>query len=260
LGRNPFDSVTGPLDGKTIAVADIKEPTHTPSNGDPYEDTDCSGIRSSLVTATEDPAWSFAALSSNDGEKLHKIGDKVGAFTVTHIGYYESKHHEEHTQVFPRVWLTGSGSSRCIVGMGAPEPGSTKPTSPTLPRPTTAKKAEKANLEAAVKANIKKVGENQYEVDRKGVELIIKNYAKLAGTLRSKPTKEGMRVSGIKPDDILSELGLQTGDMLQSINGFDMSDPDKAVDAYAKLRKAGQLDIQMTRDGAPKTIGVKITK
>ena len=120
--------------------------------------------------------------------------------------------------------------------------------------------AEKANLEAAVKANIKKVGENQYEVDRKGVELIIKNYAKLAGTLRSKPTKEGMRVSGIKPDDILSELGLQTGDMLQSINGFDMSDPDKAVDAYAKLRKAGQLDIQMTRDGAPKTIGVKITK
>jgi len=90
LGRNPFDSVTGPLDGKTIAVADIKEPTHTPSNGDPYEDTECSGIRSSLITATEDPAWSFAALSSNYGEKLHKIGDKVGAFTVTHIGYYES--------------------------------------------------------------------------------------------------------------------------------------------------------------------------
>ena len=39
-----------------------------------------------------------------------------------------------------------------------------------------------------------------------------------------------------------------------------MTDPDKAVDAYAKLRKAGQLDIQMTRDGAPVTIGVKINK
>lgn len=258
LGRNPFDSVTGPLDGKTIAVADIKEPT-PPSNGDPYEDTDCSGIRSSLITATEDPAWSFAALSSNDGEKLHKIGDKVGAFTVTHIGYYESKHHEEHTQVFPRVWLTGSGS-RCIVGMGAPEPSAAKPASPTSPRPTSAKKAAAKELQDQVKKYVKKVGEDQYEVDRKGVELIIKNYAKLAGTLRSRPTKEGMRVSGIKPDDILSELGLQTGDMLQSINGFDMSDPDKAVDAYAKLRKAGQLDIQMTRDGAPKTIGVKITK
>ena len=191
---------------------------------------------------------------TNEGEKLHRIGDKVGTFTVAHIGYYESEHHD----VFPRVWLTNAGS-RCIVGMGAPEPSQTKP-SVTTPKPTSPKNAAKEKIQNEVKSKIKKVGENQFEVDRSGVELIIKNYAKLAGSLRSRPTKEGMRVSGIKQDDILSELGMKTGDMLQSINGFDMTDPDKAVDAYAKLRKAGQLDIQLTRDGAPITIGVKINK
>ncbi|MBL8741665.1 MAG: general secretion pathway protein GspC [Myxococcales bacterium] len=254
LQRNPFDSVTGPLDGKTPAPAETKVPTHSAPTGDPYDDTDCAGIRSSLITATEDPAWSFASLSSNEGEKLHRIGDKVGTFTVAHIGYYESEHHD----VFPRVWLTNAGS-RCIVGMGAPEPSQTKP-SVTTPKPTSPKNAAKEKIQNEVKSKIKKVGENQFEVDRSGVELIIKNYAKLAGSLRSRPTKEGMRVSGIKQDDILSELGMKTGDMLQSINGFDMTDPDKAVDAYAKLRKAGQLDIQLTRDGAPITIGVKINK
>lgn len=255
LQRNPFDSVTGPLDGKPLPPIDTKETAHSTPTGDPYDDSDCSGIRSSLITATEDPAWSFASLSSTDGEKLHRIGDKVGSFTVAHIGYYESEHHD----TFPRVWLSNAGS-RCIVGMGAPEPGQAKPSVTSPARPTSAKAKEKAALQDKVRSTIKKVGENQFEVDRSGVELIIKNYAKLAGSLRSRPTKEGMRVSGIKQDDVLSELGMKTGDMLQSINGFDMTDPDKAVDAYAKLRKAGQLDIQMTRDGAPITIGVKINK
>ena len=57
---------------------------------------------------------------------------------------------------------------------------------------------------------------------------------------------------------ILGELGMRNGDMLQTINGFDMSDPDKAVDAYAQLRRAGKLNLAFSRDGAPQTVNVKI--
>jgi general secretion pathway protein C len=95
-------------------------------------------------------------------------------------------------------------------------------------------------------------------VERGAVEQIIQNYAKLAGSLRTRPTKEGMRLSGLKPDNVLSKLGMKNGDLLQSINGFDMSDPEKAVDAYAKLRSAGKLDITVNRDGAPFTVGISI--
>jgi general secretion pathway protein C len=51
---------------------------------------------------------------------------------------------------------------------------------------------------------------------------------------------------------------MKNGDLLQSINGFDMSDPEKAVDAYAKLRSAGKLDITVNRDGSPFTVGIQI--
>ena len=51
---------------------------------------------------------------------------------------------------------------------------------------------------------------------------------------------------------------MRNGDMLQTINGFDMSDPDKAVDAYAQLRRAGKLNLAFPRDGAPQTVNVKI--
>lgn len=252
LARNPFDSVTGPLDGSAVVESDEEEDeSPAASNGDPYSDPPCSGIRASLITATDDPAWSFASLSNNGDESLRRIGDKVGSLTVQHIGYYKT----DDPFVTPHVWLV-DGAARCLVEMGAAEPTSKKASPVAEKKPKKVSKKQKILNE--VKSKIKKVGENQYEVDKSGVELIIQHYAKLAGSLRGKATKDGMQLKGIKDGSILGELGMQNGDMLKSINGFDMSDPDKAVDAYAKLRRAGKLDLAFSRDGATQNVSVAI--
>jgi general secretion pathway protein C len=253
LSRNPFDSITGPLDGKTVHVAETNLPPPT-LGADPYQDPPCSGFKSSLVTAADDPEWSFASLAGPDGSsQLRRKGDKVAAATVLHIGWFESP----QPDLVPRVWMQ-EGGSRCIVEMGSSE----KSAKPATPKPDAAPKdskaAAKAKLTKDIEGKIKQVGENQWVVERGAVEQIIQNYAKLAGSLRTRPTKEGMRLSGLKPDNILSKLGMKNGDLLQSINGFDMSDPEKAVDAYAKLRSAGKLDITVARDGSPFTVGISI--
>ncbi len=253
LSRNPFDSVTGPLNKPASTTNPVVDkPAEPVSNGDPYDDSACSGVRASLITATDDPAWSFAALTTSDGETMRRIGDKVGSQTVEHIGYYESPNHG----TMPRVWLM-DGGQRCIVADTGPDPVVKKPTA-AEPRVPSAKNTKKAKLEAEVKSKITKIGENHYEVDKSGVEIIMQHYAKLAGNIRARGTKEGMRISGIKPDSVLGEIGMQNGDLLSDINGFDMSDPEKAVDAYAKLRKAGKLDMTMMRDGSPVTIKIQI--
>jgi general secretion pathway protein C len=257
LERNPFDSVTGPLNktaGSAKITPDQPEKPVASLSGDPYEDTACTGVRATLVTATDDPAWSFAAISSGDGEQMRRIGDKVGAQTVVHIGYYESPNLEST----PRVWLQDAGA-RCIVPVTGPEP-TKKPDTKTPTEPKSKKAKEKAKLEAEVKSKITKIGEGSFEVDRSGVEIIMQHYAKLAGSIRARGAKDGsgIRLSGIKGESILGELGMKNGDMLTGINGFDMTDPEKAVDAYAKLRKAGKLDISMTRDGSPVNIKIQI--
>ncbi len=257
LARNAFDSVTGPLDGSAAGPASSSSaaPPVKKPGGDPYQDPPCSGVRARLVTATEDRAWSFASLSLNNEDKLRRIGDKLGQFTVEHIGYYDT---HDQWEFAPRVWLM-EGGSRCIVEMGEPEAGEVKkPSDPSMPKPKSPTQSKRAELEAKLNSKIKKIGENQYEVDKSGVELIISNYAKLAGSVRGKATKEGMRVNGIREGSPLGQLGLKNGDMLQSINGFDMSDPDKAVDAYAKLRRAGKLEIAASRDGSSFTVNVQI--
>ena len=253
LSRNPFDSITGPLDGKTVQVADVPPPPHT-DGADPYQDPPCSGFTSSLVTAAEDPEWSFASLEGPDGSsQLRRRGDKVAAATVLHIGWFESP----QPDLVPRVWMQESGA-RCIVEMGATEKKAAKPAATKTEPPKNEKAAARAKLTKDIEGKIRQVGENQWVVERGAVEQIIANYAKLAGSLRTRPTKEGMRLSGLKQDNILSKLGMKNGDLLQSINGFDMTDPEKAVDAYAKLRSAGKLDITVARDGAPFTVGISI--
>ncbi len=250
LARNPFDSTTGPLDGKTVAVSDLKPPPAPTASGDPYLDAPCAGVTSSMVTAAEDPAWSFASFNSSEGKSLlRRRGDKIGSATVVHIGFMGS----EAPDYVPRVWLSENGT-RCLVDTGTREGTSAKRTTPEDARPS----KPKSKLAQDIESKITKVGENSYVVERGAVEQIIQNYAKLAGSLRSRATKDGVRVSGIKKDSILGKVGMQNGDLLQAINGFDMTDPEKAVDAYAKLRTAGKLDITMSRDGTPTNISIAI--
>jgi general secretion pathway protein C len=46
--------------------------------------------------------------------------------------------------------------------------------------------------------------------------------------------------------------------MLRTINGFDMSAPDSALEAYAKLRSASNLSVAVVRRGAAVTMEYNI--
>ena len=60
----------------------------------------------------------------------------------------------------------------------------------------------------------------------------------------------GIRLFGVKPESLLGVLGMENGDKLQTINGFDMTNPEKALEAYARLRTADHLTVSVNRKGA----------
>jgi hypothetical protein len=64
----------------------------------------------------------------------------------------------------------------------------------------------------------------------------------------------GVSVFGISPDSLLGMLGLENGDTLQTINGYDISTPEIALEAYARLRTATELTVRLKRHGAPVTL------
>lgn len=240
LDRNPFDSVTGPLNGKALDVP-------TPSSGPPVDkdladDPVCDNTKVLLIAESDDTNWSFAALAGQDGKsQLRRIGDEFNGQTVYFIGWN-------------RVWLT-NGSSRCQTRMGMKEKEKKEAKPSTTPK--------KGGVVDEIASKIHKRGEGEFDVERSVVEQILENQAELMRSARIVPEKEGdkvvgIRLFGIKPDSLLGTLGLENGDRLQSINGFEMSDPQKALEAYTRLRTADHLTVSVNRHGKPTNIDFNI--
>ncbi|WP_437983581.1 type II secretion system protein GspC [Sorangium sp. So ce117] len=254
LSRNPFDSVTGPLDGKPVEIPSVP---HELPNKDPYADPSCDGARVLLITQAEDPAWSFAAMAGSDGKAiLRRQGDEISGQTVYYVGW-------------DRVWLT-SGSSRCQAVVGSNHVVARASAAPT-PTPTTTSTAAAGKapprggkkIPPEIASKIQRVSENEFNVERSAVDHILENQGELMRSARIVPEKEGdkvvgIRLFGIRPDSLLGTLGLENGDRLSSINGFEMSDPQKALEAYARLRTADRLTVSINRKGKPMNIDFNI--
>jgi general secretion pathway protein C len=253
LHRNAFDSVTGPLDlpPPTPETADEREaPTEI---ADPYSAPDCEGITVLIIAASADPDWSFAALETQQDKSktfLRRRGGEIAGKTVRYVGS-------------DRVWLTTNGHQLCQsqvfkpAVVAAATPPSPPPEAP--PQDTAGGPA----LSADIKNGIRRVGPNEFDVDRGIVDKILENQADLMKTARIVPDKEngklvGIRLLNFRPDSLLGTLGMESGDRLEKINGFDMTSPEKALEAYARLRTADHLTVSLNRRGQPTNLDFNI--
>jgi general secretion pathway protein C len=262
LSRNPFDSVTGPLDGQKIELPTpvAKEET----NRDPYDDPHCDSAKVLLIVASEDAQWSFASIAGPDGKPvLRRQGDEVNGHPIYFIGDLRSEQRRKNDSrnLYDRVWLN-MGSSRCQMEVGGKAP--VKPAAPVSePASTGRPRRGGSKVPPEIASRIKKRSETEFDVERSVVDSILENQAELMKSARIVPEKEGdkvvgIRLFGIRQDSLLGTLGLENGDRLSSINGFEMSDPQKALEAYSKLRSADRLTISINRHGKPMNIDFNI--
>lgn len=250
LARNPFDSVTGPLDGTTQSVSIPQAEAAPVDTSNPYNDPVCDIGKCLLITQSDDPDWSFASIAGSDGKsQLRRRGDEVGGHTVYWIGW-------------DRVWLT-QGSSRCQMQVHGEKKVAAAPAPATAPPTETKSKGRGSKIPADMAAKIHKISDTQFDIERSLVDQVLENQGELMKSARIVPEKEGdkvvgIRLFGVRPDSLLGTLGLENGDRLQSINGFEMSDPQKALEAYARLRSADKLQVTVNRRGKPTTIDFSI--
>lgn len=250
LARNPFDSVTGPLDGSTQSVSIPQAEAAPVDTSNPYNDPICDIGKCLLITQSDDPDWSFASIAGSDGKsQLRRRGDEVGGHTVYWIGW-------------DRVWLM-QGSSRCQMQVHGEKKLAAAPAPAAAPPPETKSKGRGSKIPADMAAKIHKISDTQYDIERSLVDQVLENQGELMKSARIVPEKEGdkvvgIRLFGVRPDSLLGTLGLENGDRLQSINGFEMSDPQKALEAYARLRSADKLQVTVNRRGKPMNIDFSI--
>ena len=60
---------------------------------------------------------------------------------------------------------------------------------------------------------------------------------------------QGFKLFSIRPGSLYSKIGIQNGDIVQRINGYEMNSPDKALEIYQKLRDANRIEVELERRG-----------
>jgi general secretion pathway protein C len=271
LARNPFDSVTGPLDRAALDLT-VPEPSAEKATLDlsnPLGAPECADVAVNIVSESPDPEWSIAQLKGpGDNEaSTRRVGDEVGKLKVAYIGYNSLK-------ASPAVWLVSddhvcqallfSEKNATAAAETPPPPAAAPPAEDEARSRRTRRGSSNAPaVPAEIADKIQKVSETEFNVDRSVIDNVLENQAQLMRSARIVPEQKdgktvGIRLFGIRQDTLLGTLGMQNGDRLEQINGFDMASPEKALEAYARLRTATSLTVQLTRRGKPLTINYQI--
>jgi general secretion pathway protein C len=102
--------------------------------------------------------------------------------------------------------------------------------------------------------DVKQLSPNQYVVSKNAINNALTNLSDLATKARIVPSfkngvANGFKLFSIVPDSLYAKIGVQNGDVIHRINGYEMNSPDKALEIYQKLRDANRIEIEIERRG-----------
>jgi general secretion pathway protein C len=219
---------------------EVREPTQ------PTVDLDSPPVKTSLrvrllgTLLAGDKAWSFASIQDVVSQKTqtYMVGNMIQNAEVLDI---------ERTKVIilnngRREYIdneAGDGTPPPAVAYAPPVRGNTGPEPGS----------------AALGSGIRAVNENEYEVPRPEIDRTLSNLNDVAMQARIVPAfkdgvAQGFKLFSIRPDSIYTKIGIQNGDVIKRINGYDLNSPEKALEIYSKLKEASRIDIEVERNGS----------
>ena len=101
---------------------------------------------------------------------------------------------------------------------------------------------------------VTKTSETSYTIAGNEIDKALGDMNEVATQARIVPSFQngkanGFKLFSIKPNSIYQKIGLQNGDVISKINGYEMNSPDKALEIYAKLKDSQSIQIDLKRRG-----------
>jgi general secretion pathway protein C len=232
LKRNMFCSTCPPI----IAVAET--PGAETQNAAPQK----TSLPLSLMGIMYSPPplglkWSVAIVRDTEDKTMgaFAVGGKVHEATITEI---------QET----RIYLDNGGKTEFLDLLDAAPNAPSPPVSAVTPTPGG------DALSQEMDRGIRKTSEHSYDIQRQTLESVLGNMNLLSRSARIVPEIKdgkaaGFRLYSVRPDGPFAKIGMQNGDVITSINGLEITSPEKALEVYAKLKSASHLSLGLERNG-----------
>ncbi len=212
--------------------------------------------------------WSLALLLDSNTQQTHvlRIGELLlGESEVLEIMRDRIVFRRAGRLEFIRMEHTLAGNP-----VASPVAKAIKPVTPTAQveaqnaDPAVSKSAAESKKAAAVAneatdGGVQQVSENKYTVPRATIEKQMSNPESLARQARIMPNYKdgesaGLRLVGISPNSVYSQLGIRSGDVIHSVNGVPLDNQRKAMEMLDKMRTEKSVTIEVERRGKKEKI------
>jgi len=109
---------------------------------------------------------------------------------------------------------------------------------------------------------VEQVGDGDYLIDRAEVDAALDNMNQLFTQVRAVPhfqggKSTGFRLFAIRQNSLFDKIGLRNGDIIQRINGNDISDPSKALGLFNELRNEPSVAVEIVRNKEEKKLNYR---
>ncbi len=128
-------------------------------------------------------------------------------------------------------------------------------------------KINKNNNRSGSRIDVKQVSENRYVVDAEDINREFKDLSKISREARGVFAKDkknpgqtlGFKIFAIKRGSLFEKIGIKNGDIIESINGERIDNPDRALEFYSKFKDGiSDLKVNIIRHNKKRSIDYSI--
>ncbi len=214
-----------------------------------------SALRAQLVAGViaERPEWSIASITdlTTRETRIYGIGDSVLGATLLSVERVRDDHDATGAGFKVAAILCNNGQKEYLDfegGEGA------SPPAPNLGVYGPGIRPPEAAGGAIPPDGIRKLADNRYEIRKSVIDNTLSNLNTVATQARIVPSfkngvANGFKVFSIQPGSLYSNIGVENGDVIQKINGYEINSPDKALEVYQKLRESSHISLEVERNG-----------
>ncbi len=248
IGQKPPPPENGGSGGAT--------PPRSPQNcWDPAATPSKTALRAQLVAGViaDDPRSSVASITDlNTREtRVYGVGEQVMSAQI--LSVERLRDDKDAIGVgFKVVAIVCNDGHKEFLDFEPGEGAPSAPASPVHSGPAGPSEAPPGGPSAI--EGVKKVSDNRYEVKRSFIDSTLTNLNNVATQARIVPSfrngvANGFKLFSIQPGSLYSAMGVENGDVIQRINGYEINSPDKALEIYQKLRESSHITIEIDRNG-----------
>jgi general secretion pathway protein C len=268
-GPPPRPSLPATLDMESvyrlIGQKPPRPPEEAPDPG-PVAPQNCDDVRAAplksdlrmqvVATVIADRArFSLATISDLSTRETHVlgIGDQLGTMRLLAVERVQDDRDATGNGFRAVAVICNAGTKEYLdaePGSGeAPAPGPNVGVVPLPVRPPPPPGGPAGKLEG-----VRQVADNRYEIERGTLDSTLSDLNKIATQARIVPSfKNGMangfKLFSIQPGSLYASIGIENGDVIQRVNGYEINSPEKALELYQKLRESQHVTIELERGG-----------